>query len=174
MTDRKGPKDRMDEIQLGLGGVFDALGEAFSEVTRRLEEGQAGEVRRSYEVDTGKGPLRAEAGIRVRFAGADVTPTSPSTSPVNTPKPAAPPEARSIDADILEDADGGWRLTADLPGVALDDLLLSQDGTQLKIETKGARHYRTEFDFPPGRRIEELNVHLNNGILDLSLPQSKA
>lgn len=169
---------------LGLGTLFEALGEAVAEVTRRLEDGQTGEIHRSYDVETGKGPVRAEAGIRVRFADASAGAEERGVRPVNRPGPPAktseraspgdepasdthtPKPVRTIEYTVFEDA-AGWRLTADLPGVGAPDLVLSDADGNLIIETTGARHYRATVALPESVCAADLEVRVNNGILVL-------
>ena len=73
MTEGRKKTGRMavDGIDAGLGDILGALGAALTEVIGRLDQDGAGEVRRDFEVETDRGPLRAQAGIRVRMGGVD-------------------------------------------------------------------------------------------------------
>lgn len=163
------------EIRQGIDGLIGTLGEVFSEISDRLETGEAREVRKTFEWDTGKGPVRAEAGVRMRFADAGqgaASTSRPMTQPANpdrrTPnKPFKAPEPRPIDFEIVE-TDGTWRLTADIPGVDDTELFLCEDGGELVIETTGDRKYRVVCPLPDGQTVEGLNVSLRNGILEIS------
>ena len=67
--DPKGPPESgFKDIEAGLGTLLSALGDAVAEVTQRLGDGQTGEFHRSIDIETAQGPMRAEAGVRVRFA----------------------------------------------------------------------------------------------------------
>ncbi|MEO0918700.1 MAG: Hsp20/alpha crystallin family protein [Pseudomonadota bacterium] len=174
--DRKGGGDPMGEIRTGFEGLFGTLGEVISEIADRLETGEAREVRKSFEWNTEKGPVRAEAGVRMRFADAGGTsrPTRsrPMAEPVNPERPAAKaqPKAteapRPIDFEILDDG-STWRLSADLPGVAEAELSLTGDDGELVIETTGKRRYHAVCPLPPGVTADQLAVTLRNGILEL-------
>lgn len=186
-NDKRGKpgSDPLGDLRLGFNGLLGALGEALSEISERLEDGEAGEVRRSFEVDTGRGPLRAEAGVRVRFAdpgrtaplGAERVMTRPvkdAAAPARTPAGAAaerPP--RPIDFEIVEDA-GTWRLTADIPGVEEGELSLGLADGELAIETTGARRYSGRAALPAGATPKDIGVSLRNGILELSFGPGKA
>jgi HSP20 family molecular chaperone IbpA len=68
---RKKLDETMSELDLRLGGLLGKLGDALNEAVSRLETGDDGEVRRTHEIETPKGPLRAETGVRVRLGGLD-------------------------------------------------------------------------------------------------------
>ena len=175
-TTRPTGRDAMDEIDLRLGGLLGDLGQAVGEMLSRLDAGEGGEILRSGEIQTGRGPIRAEAGIRVRVAGQDVGParTEPRSRPAKgdrTPparKTPAPP-VRSIDADILT-GDGLWTLTADLPGVTHDGLAVTVDDGALVVRGEGrGRLWEGRFDLPPDTTRSDLDVHLKNGVLEISV-----
>ena len=118
MTDKGGrsrsrPRGRaaLKQIDLQLDGLLGKLGDTLGEMIERLEDGETGEFRRSHELQTPRGPVRAEAGLRVRMGLGDAagTPDSPPFArPVRTPPPepgsrAAPaagaPEAAGADPE---------------------------------------------------------------------------
>ncbi|MEO0702244.1 MAG: Hsp20/alpha crystallin family protein [Pseudomonadota bacterium] len=176
MSDHGSRRGSRDGADLGLGGLFEALGDAVAEVTRQLEDGQTSVLHRSYEVDTGKGPVRAEAGVRVRFAGGSPGGDPDQVRAVNRPTGQANATQEQVDTesvsrpveyDVFETA-SEWRLTADLPGVGADDLVLSDGDGQLVIEATGDRRYRDQVPVPAFVRSADLDVHLKNGILVLS------
>ncbi|MEM7520418.1 MAG: Hsp20/alpha crystallin family protein [Pseudomonadota bacterium] len=168
------------EIDLRLDGLFGELGSAITEALGRLDEG-ASEVRRFQDIQTPRGPVRAEAGIRVRMGGAafsadsaeevDPKPKGHSTKP--TPAPEAP-KAIKIAATELREPDF-WSLSADLPGVAEDDLRLDFADGALKIRASTRqRVYEGTFALPRGVSEETVEVSLVNGILDLTADLSAA
>mgnify|MGYP001801680324 CR=1 FL=1 len=182
MSDHGSRRGSRDGSDLGLGGLFQALGDAVAEVTRQLEDGQTSVLHRSYEIDTGNGPVRAEAGVRVRFAGGsaggnsgDVRPVNRPTGQANATKEQVDTESASkpVEYDVFETA-SDWRLTADLPGVGADDLVLSDGDGWLLIETTGDRRYRDQVPVPAFVRSAKLDVHLKNGILVLSQSAGEA
>ena len=86
-----------------------------------------------------------------------------------SPTPGAAPPARPLDIEILQDAET-WRLTADIPGVAEDEIRLTREGGALVIETTGARRYKGRADLPDGVALDDIGLSLRNGILELSCP----
>lgn len=174
-TSGNGP---MDDIKIGVDGLLGALGATIAEITTRLEQGQASDVRKSFEVDTGNGPVRAEAGIRVRFADSGRSDQATKPRPVNPDRREAQTDTgrpdtrmsgsvRPLDVEII-DEDGTWRLVADMPGVEEHEVSLSKDAGHLVIETTGARTYRATTVLPSGIEPDELECSLRNGILELS------
>lgn len=182
---RSKSQDPVTEIRLGLDDLFQALGTALGDISNRLEAQETGEVHRSFEIDTGKGPIRAEAGVRVRFAGAEaVGPSAPQAQPndVDRTRPEmrrrrSAPEARRperpVAFEIVEDAEN-WRLTADMPGVGREDILLTSDEGTLVIETQCQRHYRGRASLPADITVDDLEVKLRNGILELTARRNGA
>ncbi|MEM0935461.1 MAG: Hsp20/alpha crystallin family protein [Pseudomonadota bacterium] len=152
MTDkpRRKLEDAMGEIDTRLSGLLGALGASLSDAIDRLDAEDSAEFRQAQEIRTARGPLRAEAGVRVRFAGQDMdggsgpqpvkpgrgkprakpahkapTPTGSATSELkdNVQEQNAPPAAEPREA-ILESYVEGGRVIfcADLPGVRLPEV----------------------------------------------------
>lgn len=190
MTDRKQrtDDDPLAEIARGLEGLMGQFGAALGEAMSRLGEGEGSESRHSRVFDTGKGPVRAEIGLRVRGLG-DAGPADgfrPRTRRPAQPGPASassgPAAAKATGTDAAADdpprsvvltgyADrGGWTLAADLPGVEPEDVGLSVTGGTLHLTTGGARRYRGSADLPPGLDTGAMTMTLRNGILSVRFP----
>lgn len=176
------PGSGFKDIEAGLGTLLSALGDAVAEVTQRLGDGQTGEFHRSIDIETARGPLRAEAGVRVRFAdqvgaAARMDPNEPEpgdTEPAaDTPEKQAPTRQRAASFEV-EDTGGVWRAVVDLPGAGPDALKLSERDGHAIVETTGARQYRAEVPLPPTVRIADLAVTLRNGVLELSVTKDEA
>lgn len=177
---KKSFQDAAKEIDAGLGGLFGALSEAIGEMASRLEDGHSGAVERDLTFDTAKGPVRAQAGVRLRMGGLDVGGSDAASRPrpVNPNRtgakpPAEPAKARVLAYDLFED-DDAWVLTADLPGVARKDVHLSADGPVLTIRTSGARIYEGQADLDVGFDLDAVQSTLRNGILTLRIPKGGA
>ena len=168
-------KDLFSEIEERLGGVLGELGKALGEAITTFETG-TGEVRRSQSFETTKGPVRAEAGLRVRLGGITIGETAEphDPAPVNRPtggqnetdRPKDRP--RDITATIITHGKE-WSLTAELPGVSKDDLTISVSDGRISINARGtSRDYAGTFDIPQTVTREDLNVSIQNGILDIT------
>ncbi|WP_370400187.1 Hsp20/alpha crystallin family protein [Sulfitobacter sp. JB4-11] len=169
------------DIETGLGNLFDALNQAVGQIATKLEDGKSGTISRDHIFETEKGPMRAHAGIRLRMGGIDVGGESPSTpQPVNRkktppapPRPQQQPSAIPLQYDLFEDS-GAWVLTADMPGVSRKDITLSQDGTDLVVQTSADRKYHARINLADPFDPDRITVSLRNGILSLNIPKETA
>ncbi|MEL6207370.1 MAG: Hsp20/alpha crystallin family protein [Pseudomonadota bacterium] len=66
---RRKIEETMADLDLRLDGLLGKLGGTLGEMLERLDSGETAEFRRDHEVQTARGPLRAETGIRVRMGG---------------------------------------------------------------------------------------------------------
>lgn len=160
-----------EQIDLRLGGLLGELGSALTEAIEKLDAQGAGEVQTERTFDSGAGPVRASAGVRIRTLGGTTSAarqTRAPDKPVNRPAPATEePAARPITATILDNATS-WQLIAELPGVDTDGVDLKVDGTRLSITATGrGRAYASVFDLPPGATEDALKLTVQNGILEI-------
>lgn len=181
----KGPRksrlqDAASEIDLRLGDLLGQLGDALAEAAERLETGDSGEVRREREFDTGAGPIRASAGIKISTLGGAARAARTTSggrrpdTPVNTPAPAAPagPVPRKVDATVFDEQDH-WFLVADMPGITKADVTLTVAGDLLRIEAvNDSRHYILETPMPAGR--DGFDCTVQNGILEVQASAPEA
>ena len=167
---RKTGRDGLDMIDLKLGDLFGELGHALTEMIDRLDQGGSGEIRRDHRIDTERGPIRAQAGIRIRMGGLDTARTGrdPARPRTQAEAPAAAtPAPRPIEADIVSDG-GLWRLVADLPGASRETLEIAVEDGELVLSARTpTRHYADRFDLPRGATLAALRVSLENGILEV-------
>lgn len=176
MTDdpKKRRRPGVEALDVNLDALLGSLGQALSSAINRLDQAQTSAAETSQTVETPFGPIKASAGLRVRTAGMSATKASPSApKPVNPgrPTPARPSEtARELVYDMFED-DDAWILTADMPGVATDDLSLDQDGATLVLTTTGARVYHSRIAMPCPCPLDQIDRTLSNGVLTLTFPK---
>lgn len=174
---KKAFEDAAKDIDAGLAGLFGALNDAIGDVMARLDDGTSGTVEHDHTFETPKGPVRAQAGIRLRMGGMEVNTAGAEPKPVNPKRPRAAPapasSPRGLSYEIIADEDV-WVLTADVPGVSRKDVQLSQDRTVLKISTTGQRRYATDADLEGEFAVEEVQTSLRNGILTLRIPRGAA
>ncbi|MEL6644565.1 MAG: Hsp20/alpha crystallin family protein [Pseudomonadota bacterium] len=158
-------RERTDTVETGLSNLLGAIDDAVAEISRRLNSGEDGQVRRSVEVDTRFGQVVAEAGLHVRFVDSGAS-EKENLDTSETDEAAV----RPVSYDLSQRG-GQWALTADLPGVVRDDLSLSLNGDRLIIETSGNRRYRVDVPFPQGLALTDLDVRLEAGVLELRQTQ---
>jgi len=82
----------MTDLDMRLNGLLGALGSTLTEALDRLDAQDGAELRRFEEIQTTRGPLRAEAGLRIRFAGGDRAEDG-ANGPVTARRPSARPAA---------------------------------------------------------------------------------
>ena len=171
------PKKRfrktVEEIDLNLGNLFGTLGQALNEAVNRLDQTGASQSEQSFE--SSKGPVRAQAGFRVRMGGLD-TGAKPKPQPVNPDRarPASPqPSVRELAYDLFED-DDAWILTAEMPGAALQDMTLAIEDGSLLFRADGERPYQAVIPLPVSCTVPQIKTALHNGILTLQFPKVPA
>lgn len=178
MSDKKkeGVKDAFEQIDLKLDGLLGNLGEALSGMMETLEKGQSGALNRDFTFETPKGPARVHTGVRMRVGGLNVGQGQEADpQPVNPkrPKPAAKapsePVPKTFDYDLFEDG-SGWRLIADLPGVARSELSWDVQDGGLLVRTNGTRRYLAEIEFEGVVVPDGIEATLENGVLDMHIP----
>lgn len=183
MTDegKKRGRAAIEEIDLRLEGLLGKLGATLGDMLDGLERGESGEMRRIHDFQTARGPVRAETGVRIRMGlGGE---SSPSPTPqTRTPRPASAARPSAVQpASPQEDdtprpvameayaADGRWVLTADLPGVTLDEVAVTLTDGTLSIQTTGRRRYAGMHPLPPEADPDDMANVLRNGILEISM-----
>ena len=168
---RKSPfEEAQEQIDIRLGGLLGEIGAAVSEALEKLDGD--GEVHTIRTFDSGRGPVRASAGIRIRPLGGGASHSARAPDrPINDPKPDRPPEdvPRDISATILDDAKH-WRLIAELPGIGPEGVSLETTGATLIITAEGrGRKYQSTFDLPMPTPTDALDQKIQNGILEITL-----
>lgn len=122
---RSGPRGRaaLKQIDLQLEGLLGKLGDTLGEMIDRLEDGETGELRRSHEVQTPRGPVRAEAGLRVRMGLGDAAARqdSPSVAQPVRPRRAAPSGAADDAGRRAPGDDGSDHAEAGAQAAAKED-----------------------------------------------------
>jgi hypothetical protein len=194
---RDGPRGRaaLEQIDLQLEGLLGKLGDTLGEMIARLEEGETGELRRSHEVQTSKGPVRAEAGLRVRMGLGDTPGPAGSASVAQPVRPRAgspdsgaeyscathladaptgasgatgPDQPRPLDIDAYR-SDGRWILSADMPGVSLPEVSVTLEGGQVCVASDGRRRYAGRRALPAGADPSDMDIALRNGVLEITV-----
>lgn len=166
---RDGPTgfEAISEIGKRLGELSSMLKDAMSQA------GDAGERsgQRTFTIETPQGPLTGTAGYSVRFGAAGPA------------RPGRPPAARAKASDVTVETareptvdvhDEGDRVvvTAELPGVEIEDVSVHLGDGVLVIETHGARRFRSVVNLPDAVQAATLQSVLRNGILEVVLDKA--
>jgi HSP20 family protein len=75
----------------------------------------------------------------------------------------------------VEQDEKAWNLTIDMPGVAREDLVISIEGSIVRIETRAEakRQYKAAYELAEEIDAEATTAKLENGVLTLSLAKKK-
>jgi len=179
MTDE--PKKRfrsgIEGVNLNLDSLLGSLGQALNAAGVFLEQGQAAGSETMQRFKTPSGPVKAATRVRVRLGGVAAGKTPATAKPINPGREptVAPRTPGTIDIayEIFED-DESWILVADMPGVAIEQVSLSKDGTSVVLKTQGPRAFRAQFAPPCLCPIDRIKVEMTNGILTLTFPKEAA
>src|SRR6056297_615222 len=68
---KKTGRAAIEEIDLRLDGLLGKLGGTLGELLDALDRGETGELQRTHDFQTTRGPVRAETGIRIRMGLGD-------------------------------------------------------------------------------------------------------
>ncbi len=164
----EGPKGReaIENIEARLGGLVGGLSEALGRAADRLRE-TADEAERAGGGARG-GPLEAHVSVRVGGLAAGA---AHGSAPEDRAAPAGearsePEPPRRPDLETWE-TETGWRLAAELPGVALDGVEIAIAEGRLALTAEGARRYAAETAVPGWLEEGLIERGLVNGILEL-------
>lgn len=166
---RDGPRGRaaLEQIDLQLEGLLGKLGDTLGEMIARLDEGETGELHRSHEVQTSKGPVRAEAGLRVRMGLGDTTGPAGRASVAQPVRPrAAPSESGADDADaprMDDDRSGADGATGAERATGADGATGADKPRPLRIDAyQGDGRWIFSADMP-GVGLPEVSVTIEGG-----------
>jgi len=179
MTDESKKRFRsgLERVNLNLDNLLGSLGQALNAAGVLLEQGQAAGSETTQSLETPLGPVKAATRVRVRLGGVAAGKTPGTAKPINLGREptVAPrtPDPSDIAYEIFED-DESWVLVADMPGVAIEQVSLSKDGTSVVLRTQGPRAYYAKFASPCLCPIDRIKVEMTNGILTLTFPKEAA
>ncbi|MEM6548585.1 MAG: Hsp20/alpha crystallin family protein [Pseudomonadota bacterium] len=168
------------EIDQRLSGLFGPIRDALGKIVDGVEQAADGHGK-DFTVETSKGPVHARAGVHVRVGGLSAAhvsqgettagrdPAEPLKSDAAASRTGAAP--REPHFDVYDDADA-WVLTAELPGVAAEDVSVEEIAGALVIATGGPRRYRAEAPIPADLHGRPWASRIRNGILEVVISRS--
>jgi HSP20 family protein len=183
-----------DEIMKRQRGAGPVGLDAFAEISKRLGdlaehlkgaidseptgEGEERSSQRTFTISTPKGPLTGVAGYSVRFGSSTVEEaikarTGAAGAGSERPGPKRP-DVETVREPLVDVHDEGERIvvTAELPGVQIEDVGVEIKGRVLVIETHSARRFRSVVNLPADVAATTLATSLRNGILQASVQKA--
>lgn len=179
MTDKSKPRSGKSNVDLDLGRILGPLGEALEDMLAQLKTGHTMTSDSDYLGQSENGQVRTQAGLRIRKGATafnkGLQPKKPSARNKTPPSPKQTEKSgsriMSLTYDLIEVSDG-LMLTADMPGVAMDNLRVDGKGQTLTIYGEGPNHYHANIDVGAGFDLRGIKATLRNGVLDLRIPRS--
>lgn len=177
MNRGKGPTglDAISEITKRLGDLADHMKTAFEEGADAAQEQQAnaGSHQRTFTINTPRGPLTGVAGYSFRMGGLGEAADGSSEvmdHEYQAQRPAKPQQSEPREPLVdtyVEDRE--IIVTAELPGVDLDDVSVGLEGQDLSIETTSGRAFKKALILSEPVDPTSLRTSLRNGILEVRL-----
>lgn len=177
--------DALNEIGKRLGDLAEHMKEAFENAESASEGGAnftGSSNQRTFTINTPRGPMTGTAGYSVRVGGLAGGQDAGEDAPLDAEykprrnKPqgsAAADEPREPLVDVYEE-ETSLLVTAELPGVALDDVTVALESQTLRIETSAARPFRTILELPCAVDPHSMKASLLNGILEVTFSRLDA
>lgn len=158
-----GPKGReaIEEIVRRLGGIAETVQDAIK------SNGGTNGGTSDFTIDTPLGPLSGRYGVSVKSArgGAGARqPASPRRSPSDGP--AATPAAHEPMVDAFDEPEA-FVVTADIPGLRLEDVFVSCEPGHLVLRIGGGAPFTRRIAFATLTAEHSPRVRMSNGILEI-------
>ncbi|MEM7621369.1 MAG: Hsp20/alpha crystallin family protein [Pseudomonadota bacterium] len=172
-----GPKgfDAIFEIGRRLTQLAEDVQHKFENANENRPEGQS--TQHSFTIDTPQGPLTGVAGYSFRFGGLDGdsggSAGEQGFQEVKKDKSAS--ASQSTASEVREplidiyDEDAEILITAELPGIGIDDVKVELLSDVLVIETFGERKFSKNMTLSHKCDPSSLVTSLRNGILEIRL-----
>lgn len=174
-NDTPGPEAGTAGFGAAVEGLVQGLSEIVEKVVELADKDEAEvEDQNTREFTTENGTLgKATFGYRVRMGlgGAEAGGFGSSENDHTDAVPVAEPPDPLI--DIHDEADE-IALTAQLPGVRSEDLVVELEGTALLITSLGAQRFAKTVVLPALPDPDSLTVDCENGILDVRMKKARA
>jgi HSP20 family protein len=159
----KGPKgrDAIEEIARRLGGLVETVQDAIK------TGGDSSEGGRDFKIDTPLGPLSGRYSMSVKSAlgGSRASPPG-AVRRKPAEEPAANPTVREPMIDAFDEPDAVV-VTADIPGLRLEDVFISCEPGHLVLKISGATPFTRRIPFSILTTEHSPRVRMANGILEI-------
>lgn len=195
--DKKSGQDAIKELGARLKELLEGVAGAIE--GKNAEGGETDKSARS------SGPIKTEMGWSVKLGGLELSgdnladlqsraPFEPGRHPgaarrasrprtaakerpskaKSATQPDAAPAPRNAHVEIFDELDAVI-VTAELPGVAAEDVALDLQGERLEIRAEGPRPFRAEAELPKSfNAAADPEMRLANGVLEIRIPKASA
>jgi hypothetical protein len=158
-----GPKGReaLEEIVRRLGGIAETVQDAIKNT------GGANGGTSDFTIDTPLGPLTGRYSASVKSARGGIGARQPGPgrrTPSETPAATPTPHEPMIDAFDEPEA---FVVTADIPGLRLEDVFISCEAGHLVLTISGAAPFTRRIAFATLTPEHSPRVRMSNGILEI-------
>jgi len=170
----KGKKKKEEEKKpgvdfgLGLGGIFEGIGNLIESASKLSEEGK-GLIEKQGEIKGLGDKVKGVYGFTVKTMAGGESKVEPFGNIKKTPKGPVVKEEREPIVDIFDEKDH-ILVVAELPGVEEGDIKTEVKGDILNISTqKEKKKYQKEVLLPSRVEAKPISSTYKNGILELKL-----
>jgi len=160
------------DFGIGLGGIFEGIGNLIDSVSKIAEEGK-GIVEKQGEIKGLADKVKGVYGVTIRTMAGGESKVEPFGNIKKTPKGPVVEEEREPIVDVFDEEDH-ILVVAELPGVEEGNVKTEIEGDILNISAeKGERKYRKEVLLPSKVENEPISSTYKNGVLEIKLKKSK-
>ncbi len=159
-------------FNIGLGGLFGGLGGIIESISKLGNELEDINISKEGEISGMGDKIRGHYGFTINTMGGGKVKVEPFGNIHKTEKGPVVEEEREPLVDIFNEK-SAFKIVAELPGVAEDELSAELNGDILTISAKGKlRKYHKEILLPDEVKTKTMTKSFKNGILDISFNKS--
>lgn len=169
--EKEGKKAGID-FGIGLGGIFEGIGNLIESVSKIAEEGK-GIISKTGEIKGLGDKVKGVYGFTIRTLAGGESKVEPFGNIKKTPKGPVVEEVREPIVDIFDEKDH-ILVVAELPGVEEPDVKIDIKGDILTLSAeRGEKKYSKEILLPSKVDEKSLTSSYKNGILEIKLERIK-
>ena len=160
-------------VDLGIGGLFKGLTDMVGQLSNAVEDLniKANEETGEFTIKGLDGEAKGVYGFSIRTASGGGTRVEPFGNIRKTKEGAEVAESREPMVDVFDEAQE-LIITAELPGVAENQIELAVEEDILSIQTTGNRKFAKEIVLPSAVDTDSMVNTYNNGILEIRFGKS--
>ncbi|MFZ6016275.1 MAG: archaeal heat shock protein Hsp20 [Nitrospirota bacterium] len=166
--EKKGKKKTGIDFGIGLGGIFEGIGNLIESISKIAEEGK-GVISKAGEIKGLGDKVKGIYGFTIRTLAGGESKVEPFGNIKKTPKGPVVEEEREPIVDVFDEKDH-ILVIAELPGIEEADIKTEIKDDILNISAeKGERKYKKEVLLPSKVEAEPISSTYKNGILEIKL-----